>query len=72
MTLSEVLMMLEEKPAVTLWPDAGQALGLTRSKTYKAAARGEIKTIEIGRVRRVTTSWLRRTLDLDNDRGAAR
>jgi hypothetical protein len=65
MTVTEVLRMLEESPTVPLWPEAGKALGLKRGQTYKAAARGEIKTIEMGRIKRVTTSWLRKKLDLD-------
>jgi hypothetical protein len=37
------------KPRVIpLWPDAGQALGLSRNGTYDAAKRGEIPTLRFG------------------------
>jgi excisionase family DNA binding protein len=36
-----------------LWPDAGQALGLSRNATYDAARRGEIPTIRFGKLIRV-------------------
>ena len=37
------------KPRVIpLWPDAGQALGLSRNGAYDAAKRGEIPTLRFG------------------------
>jgi excisionase family DNA binding protein len=44
---------------------AGSLLGLGRSSAYVAAARGDIPTIKIGRLRRVPTAALRRLLALD-------
>jgi hypothetical protein len=64
MTVSEVLKMLEENPTVPLWPHAGTALGLKRAQAYKAAAKGDIKTVQFGGLKRVTSSWLRHKLDL--------
>jgi hypothetical protein len=32
-----------------LWPDVGQALGLSRNGTYDAARRGEIPTLRFGK-----------------------
>jgi excisionase family DNA binding protein len=55
----------DEKPTLDLWPETGVALGLGRSSTYEAAARGEIPTIRIGRCIRVPTAALRRMLQLD-------
>jgi hypothetical protein len=61
-----MLPKAEEKPTVTLWPIAGQALGLGRSATYGAAARGQIPgLIRIGKRWVVSTAELRRTLGLD-------
>jgi hypothetical protein len=45
---------------VRLWPDAGQALGLTRNQTYDCANRGEIPTVTFGKLKRVPIGWLRR------------
>ena len=56
---------LQERPTLRLWPDAGQALGLSRSSTYEAAAHGEIPTIEFGRRTVVPTAALRRLLEMD-------
>ena len=40
---------LREGPVTRpLWPDIGRALGLGRSATYAAAARGDIPTWRIG------------------------
>jgi hypothetical protein len=38
-----------ERLVVKLWPDAGRALGLGRSATYGAVARGEIPVLRFGR-----------------------
>lgn len=53
-----------EVPAVALWPDAGQLLGLGRSATYEAARRGEIPTLRFGRAVRVPTAALHQLLGL--------
>ncbi len=56
----------EDQPTVSVWPDAGRALGLGRAAAYAAAARGDIPTIDTGgRSRRVPTAALRRMLELD-------
>jgi hypothetical protein len=55
----------EERPVVSLWPEAGEWLELGRSATYDAAKRGEIPTISIGRRRVVPTAKLRVLLGLD-------
>jgi hypothetical protein len=52
-------------------PEAGRALGLSRPRSYAGAARGYIKTIDTGdRRKRVSTAWLRRTLQLDEPASA--
>jgi hypothetical protein len=65
MTLDEIVKMLDGAATVTLWPEAGRALGLTRGQPYRCAGTGEIQTLEFGRTKRVTSSWLRRKLGLD-------
>jgi excisionase family DNA binding protein len=37
-----------ERRTLDLWPDVGQALGLSRGATYAAAKRGDIPTLRIG------------------------
>jgi hypothetical protein len=59
----------EDRPTVTLWPMAGQALGLGRSATYAGAESGEIPTIRVGRRIVVPTAALRRMLQLDEFAG---
>jgi hypothetical protein len=53
--------------ALNLWPDTGQALGLSRNATYQAAAAGEIPTIRIGRLLRVP-AWFHREMLLGEQR----
>jgi hypothetical protein len=62
--LGEIRRELNEKLAVPLWPTAGQALDLRRGATYRAAAEGHIPTLAVGRLKRVSTSWLRQKLGL--------
>jgi hypothetical protein len=54
-----------ERPTLDLWPETGTVLGLSRSATYAAAARGDIPTIRFGRRILVSTAQLRRLLGLD-------
>lgn len=49
-------------------PECGRALGMSRNAAYEAAVRGEIKTVRFGRIYRVPTAWLRRTLELPEQR----
>jgi hypothetical protein len=57
--------LLKENAVLPLWPEAGQLLGLRRGATYAAARSGDIKTIKLGRLLKVPTSWLRQKLGLD-------
>jgi excisionase family DNA binding protein len=52
-----------EPLVMRLWPEAGQALGLSRNATYDAAKRGEIPTIRFGKLIKVPTAALRRMLE---------
>jgi hypothetical protein len=47
-------------------PIVGKVLfGLSRNASYEAGKRGDIPVIEIGRIKRVPTAWVRKTLGLD-------
>jgi hypothetical protein len=67
---NEIRQALDEKLAVPLWPTAGRALDLKRGATYAAAAKGDIPTLNVGRLKRVSTSWLRAKLGLDGSTSA--
>jgi hypothetical protein len=64
--MDKVRKLLDGNAVLPLWPHTGKTiLGLSRGATYAAAARGEIKTIRLGRLKRVPTAWLRQKLGLD-------
>ena len=58
---------VQPKLAMKLWPDTGQALGLSKGATYQAAATGEIPTIRVGRLLRVP-AWFHSELLLGEQR----
>lgn len=62
--MEDVSKMLSEHAVLPLWPHTGKILRLSRGATYAAADREEIKTIQIGRLKRVPTAWLRAKLGL--------
>jgi hypothetical protein len=64
MKINEVHKMLEDHAVVPLWPEAGQALGLTRGAAYRGGVTGDIRVIRVGRLKRVPTQWLREQLGL--------
>jgi len=62
----EVRRLLESRALLPLWPEVGKnILGLSRGATYEAAARGDIKTVRLGRLKRVPSAWLKAKLVLD-------
>jgi hypothetical protein len=63
--MSKIEKMLRDKVVLPLWPDAGEVLDLTRGATYAAAARGDIETVQFGRLKRVPTAWLRKKLGIE-------
>ena len=63
--MSKFEKKLRENVVLPLWPDTGEVLNLRRNATYAAAARGEIETINFGRLKKVPTAWLRQKLGLD-------
>lgn len=44
---------------VPVWPDAGRALGLSRSTVYELISRGELASVKVGRRRLVPVTELR-------------
>jgi hypothetical protein len=61
----EVRKLLDGSAVLRLWPEVGGILGLSRGATYDAAAKGDIRTIHVGRLLKVPSAWLRRKLELD-------
>jgi excisionase family DNA binding protein len=62
--LGEALMADDNKPLTMTVPEAGKKyFGLSRDGSYRAAERGEIPTIRIGRLLRVPVRALERMLD---------
>ena len=56
--------MLNESPQTISVPEAGKKyFGLSRDGSYRAAERGEIPTIRIGRLLRVPVRAMERLLD---------
>jgi hypothetical protein len=61
----DIRKALDDNAVLPLWPETGEILKLQRGATYAAAKSGEIKTIQIGRLKRVPTAWLKAKLGLD-------
>lgn len=55
----------EVQPTMDIWPDAAEALGISKQTAYEAARRGEIPVIRIGTRVLVLTGPLRKMLGLD-------
>src|SRR5437870_224776 len=64
-TIVEIRRALDEEVVLPLWPHVGRLLNKRRGATYSAAAKGEIKTIGVGKSKRVSTAWLRKVLSVD-------
>jgi hypothetical protein len=62
---SKIERKLRDNVVLPLWPDTGEILNLRRNATYAAAQRGDIQTIGFGRLKRVSTAWLRKKLGID-------
>jgi hypothetical protein len=62
--MDDFAKLLRENAVLPL-ETAGKILGLKRNATYAAARSGDIRTIRIGRLLKVPTSWLRQMLELD-------
>jgi hypothetical protein len=62
--MNKIEQKLRDNLVVSL-SDAGKILGLGRNAAYGAAQRGEIETLNFGRLKKVPTTWLRKKLGLD-------
>jgi hypothetical protein len=63
-TMNDELEKLLSAPTADV-PEVGRiCYGLSRNGSYAAAGRGEIPTIKVGRLLKVPTATLRRTLGL--------
>lgn len=49
----------DEKVLLDVWPEAGQLIGLGRTKTWELVRSGQLKTVRQGRRRFVPVSALR-------------
>lgn len=62
--MNEELLKLLSKPTASV-PDVGRIVyGLSRNASYDAANRGDIPTIQIGKLKKVPTAMLREKLGL--------
>jgi hypothetical protein len=58
------MVMNDDAPLTITVPEAGKRYyGLSRNGSYAAAARGEIPTIRVGRLKRVPVRAMERRLD---------
>lgn len=48
-----------EPVLVPIWPDAGKAIGLGRTKTFELVGSGELPSVRVGRRRLVPVSAIR-------------
>ncbi|WP_338832320.1 DNA-binding protein [Bradyrhizobium sp. 27S5] len=63
--MNEELLKLLSKPTASV-PDVGRIVyGLSRNASYDAASRGDIPTIQIGKLKKVPTAMLRAKLGLE-------
>ena len=56
---------LRQRATISLWPDAGQLLGISKNTAYAAAKRGEIPTLRFGQRYVVPVPALLRMLSLE-------
>jgi hypothetical protein len=61
-----VVPIAELQPTMSVWPEVGKALGLSRAATYNAVSRGDIPSIKIGGRLLIPTAGVRRLLQLDH------
>ena len=71
----EIIGDSAEPRLISLWPEAGTRLGLTKYLTYEAARLGQIPVLKFGRLLRVSEAVVDRMLiegRLPSGRGAPR
>ena len=67
MSRDELREHLRSTPTVSV-EFAGACMGISRPAAYRAAERGEIRVLRLGRRLMVPTRWLEQVLMLDEDR----
>lgn len=66
MTAEEILREIQTKPAVPIWPHAGWAYDLCRTAAFKAANKGFIETVQVGKqAKRALTAPMRKRLQIE-------
>lgn len=60
-------MQLSEYPVTITVEEAGELVGMSRSAAYRAAARGQLPTVRLGRRLRVPTAKFLTMLGLDRE-----
>ncbi len=65
MTEQTAVEALAGKLVAPVWPDVGQALGLSKDSTYRAVHRGDIPSLRVGRRLLVPVPALLRLLGAD-------
>jgi len=63
MTTDEVRQLLDENLTLPV-PKAGEVLGLKRNQAYACAKTGDIEVLKFGRLKKVSTAWLKAKLGL--------
>lgn len=61
-------MQLVEYPVTITVEEAGELVGMSRSAAYRAAARGQLPTVRLGRRLRVPTAKFLSMLGLEGER----
>lgn len=64
-------MHIQEYPVTITVEEAAELVGMSRSAAYRAAARGQLPTVRLGRRLRVPTAKFLAMLGLDRELGVA-
>ncbi len=64
-------MQVTEYPVTITVEEAAELVGMSRSAAYRAAARGQLPTVRLGRRLRVPTAKFLAMLGLDGEPGVA-
>ena len=71
MRMKQILADLRNNPTVPVWPHYAKLMNLSRGSAYASVKRGDVPTVEVGRLIRVISAPLRKKLGLDNRMSAA-
>ena len=63
--MNQDLQRLLSQPTASV-PEVGRVVfNMSRGASYEAAKRGDIRVVDLGRLKRVPTQWVRTVLGLD-------